>query len=118
MSRHGKEHPGIYTEIARCRSAAGCEADRRLWRRGRSRGTERSILAGMGEAQERSAPSGIIPGVMMSRPGPEAIFEIAEPAARLLGFIVIDSTRLGPAFGGVRIRAYAEERDALLDAIG
>lgn len=51
------------------------------------------------------------------RSGPEAIFEIADPRAHLMGFIVVDSTRLGPAFGGVRIRQYSQERDALLEAL-
>jgi hypothetical protein len=49
--------------------------------------------------------------------GPEAIFELADPSARVQGFLVVGSTRLGPAFGGIRIRAYAHERDALVDAI-
>ena len=49
--------------------------------------------------------------------GPEEIIEIADPRARLTAFLVIDSTRLGPAFGGIRVRAYREERDALLDAM-
>jgi leucine dehydrogenase len=50
-------------------------------------------------------------------PGPEEILEITDPRARLIAFLVIDSTRLGPAFGGVRFRAYREERDALLEAM-
>jgi leucine dehydrogenase len=49
--------------------------------------------------------------------GPEEIIELADPRAGLTAFLVIDSTRLGPAFGGVRVRAYREERDALLDAM-
>ena len=49
--------------------------------------------------------------------GPEAIFEIAEPRAGLRAFVVIDSTLRGPAFGGIRVRPYAAERDALLDAL-
>lgn len=50
-------------------------------------------------------------------PGPEAILEVAEPRAGLEAFIVIDSTRLGPACGGIRVLAYPNERDALLDAL-
>jgi len=50
-------------------------------------------------------------------PGPEEIIELAEPRAGLTAFLVIDSTRLGPAFGGIRVRPYREERDALLDAM-
>jgi len=50
-------------------------------------------------------------------PGPEEIIQISDPAARLTAFLVIDSTRLGPAHGGVRVRAYDSERDALLDAM-
>lgn len=49
--------------------------------------------------------------------GPEEIIEIADPHARLTAFLVIDSTRLGPAFGGVRVRAYREPREALLEAM-
>ena len=49
--------------------------------------------------------------------GTEAIFRIAEPRAGLVAFIVIDSTRLGPAFARVRIRPFDLERDALIEAI-
>jgi leucine dehydrogenase len=55
--------------------------------------------------------------MLAARPGPEEIVELADPRARLTAFLVIDSTRLGPAFGGIRVRAYREERDALLDAL-
>jgi len=49
--------------------------------------------------------------------GPEEILEILDPSVRLTAFIVIDSTRLGPAHGGIRIRRYDSEREALLDAL-
>src|SRR5437867_1413610 len=49
--------------------------------------------------------------------GPEEILEIVDPAAGLTAFLVIDSTRLGPAFGGIRIRAYGQDREALLEAL-
>src|SRR5262245_61576970 len=49
--------------------------------------------------------------------GPEEIIELADPRLRLTAFLVIDSTGLGPAFGGLRVQPYREERDALLDAM-
>ncbi|MGE0785196.1 MAG: Glu/Leu/Phe/Val dehydrogenase dimerization domain-containing protein [Sandaracinaceae bacterium] len=47
---------------------------------------------------------------------PERIERIESPSLGLLAFMVIDSTALGPAAGGVRTHAYAEEDDALVDA--
>lgn len=41
---------------------------------------------------------------------------IEDPRCGLLAFIVIDDTTLGPAAGGIRIRHYADEDDALADA--
>ena len=49
--------------------------------------------------------------------GPEEILRIEDPSSRMTAFLVIDSTRLGPAFGGIRVRAYEHERDALLEAM-
>lgn len=47
---------------------------------------------------------------------PERVVRVQEPSAGLLAFIVLDSTALGPAAGGVRTKAYASEEDALRDA--
>ena len=43
------------------------------------------------------------------------LFTVEAPDCGLRAFIVIDSTRLGPAAGGVRTRAYASEASALED---
>ncbi|MEX0305052.1 MAG: Glu/Leu/Phe/Val dehydrogenase [Leisingera sp.] len=45
----------------------------------------------------------------------EEIYRVEEPAVGLLGFIAIHSTRLGPAAGGLRMRRYASEAEALTD---
>jgi len=47
---------------------------------------------------------------------PERVVRVQEPSAGLTAFIVLDSTALGPAAGGVRTKAYASEDDALRDA--
>lgn len=47
---------------------------------------------------------------------PERIERIEEPSLGLLAYVVLDSTALGPAAGGVRTKAYADEADAALDA--
>jgi len=47
---------------------------------------------------------------------PERVIRVEEPSAGLVAFIVLDSTALGPAAGGVRTKAYATEEDALSDA--
>ncbi|WP_323783515.1 Leu/Phe/Val dehydrogenase [Leisingera sp.] len=45
----------------------------------------------------------------------EEIYRVEEASAGLLGFIAIHSTRLGPAAGGLRMRPYASEEEALTD---
>ena len=45
----------------------------------------------------------------------EEIFRVEDASVGLLGFIAIHSTRLGPAAGGLRMRPYASEDDALND---
>ncbi|KIC10003.1 amino acid dehydrogenase [Leisingera sp. ANG-M1] len=45
----------------------------------------------------------------------EEIYRVEEPSAGLLGFIAVHSTRMGPAAGGLRMRPYASEEDALTD---
>jgi len=49
-------------------------------------------------------------------PEPEQIIELADNAAGLRGFIVIDDSTLGPAAGGTRTRRYESAVDALADA--
>ncbi len=46
----------------------------------------------------------------------EEILRVADPSCGLVGFIAIHSTQLGPAAGGLRMRPYASEEDALTDA--
>ena len=50
-------------------------------------------------------------------PSHEQVIAFGETAHGLRGFLAIHSTRLGPAFGGTRIRAYASEDEALADAL-
>lgn len=45
----------------------------------------------------------------------EEIYRVEEPSVGLLGFIAIHSTHLGPAAGGLRMRPYASEAEALTD---
>ena len=45
----------------------------------------------------------------------EEIYRVEEPAHGLIGFIALHSTLLGPAAGGLRIRPYDSEDDALTD---
>ncbi|UWP94762.1 Glu/Leu/Phe/Val family dehydrogenase [Aliiroseovarius crassostreae] len=45
----------------------------------------------------------------------EQILRVADPACGLVGFIAIHSTDLGPAAGGLRMRPYASEDEALTD---
>jgi leucine dehydrogenase len=47
---------------------------------------------------------------------PERIERIEDASLGLLAFVVLDSTALGPAAGGVRTKAYPSEDAALLDA--
>ncbi|MEP1327097.1 Glu/Leu/Phe/Val dehydrogenase dimerization domain-containing protein [Pseudophaeobacter sp.] len=45
----------------------------------------------------------------------EAIYRVEDQAQGLVGFIALHSTQLGPAAGGLRMRPYANEADALED---
>ncbi len=47
----------------------------------------------------------------------EQIQVLRDPAIGLLGFLAIHDTRLGPAFGGIRLSDYATPADALADAM-
>ena len=48
----------------------------------------------------------------------EALYRVTDPASRLVAFIAVHSTRSGPAFGGIRRRAYPTPADAVADAVG
>jgi leucine dehydrogenase len=45
----------------------------------------------------------------------EEIYRVEDPVLGLVGFIALHSTRLGPAAGGLRMRPYASEDEALVD---
>lgn len=47
----------------------------------------------------------------------EQVIAFQNHAAGLCGFLAIHDTTLGPALGGVRIRHYADDREALADAL-
>ncbi|MBI4611997.1 MAG: Glu/Leu/Phe/Val dehydrogenase [Planctomycetes bacterium] len=49
--------------------------------------------------------------------GFEEVRRLADPASGLDGFLVVHSTRRGPAFGGVRIARYASDDEAREDAL-
>ncbi len=57
---------------------------------------------------------------IFSQPGfdnHEAVHAFCLPEADLRGFIAIHSTALGPAFGGCRVWTYADDGEALTDAL-
>ena len=47
----------------------------------------------------------------------EQVLKLDDPASGLRGFLAIHSTALGPALGGIRIRRYASDDEALSDAL-
>ena len=47
----------------------------------------------------------------------EEVYRVSDPAAGLTGFIAIHSTALGPAAGGLRMRVYGSEHEALEDVL-
>lgn len=47
---------------------------------------------------------------------PERVERVERPDLGLVAYVVLDSTALGPAAGGVRTRAYQDEGDAAVDA--
>lgn len=59
--------------------------------------------------------------MLFSRRGPGSGYErlvvIQRPSLGLRAIVAVCSTRRGPAFGGIRRRAYASEEDALADAL-
>ncbi len=50
-------------------------------------------------------------------PGHEEVWRVSAPEAGLNGFIALHSTALGPAAGGLRMRAYDSAAEALEDAL-
>jgi len=55
--------------------------------------------------------------VVLPKNGPEQILCLSDEASGLSGFIVVHSTRLGPAAGGCRLWRYATDADAVADAL-
>ena len=53
----------------------------------------------------------------LHHPGHETVLRIKDPGIGLLGFIAVHSTALGPAAGGLRMRAYGSEAEALADVL-
>lgn len=53
----------------------------------------------------------------VAAPSHECVLRISDPETGLLGFIAIHSTELGPAAGGLRMRPYTSEADALEDVM-
>ncbi len=53
----------------------------------------------------------------LAQPSHEKVLRVDDPASGLTGFIAIHSTALGPAAGGLRMRSYASEADALEDVL-
>ncbi len=49
--------------------------------------------------------------------GFEQVIRFQEDSSGLRGFLAIHSTRLGPALGGVRLKAYASDADAIEDVL-
>ena len=54
---------------------------------------------------------------LMARMGHEQLVLVADRATELRAVIAVHSTALGPSLGGVRFWRYADDRDALLDAL-
>lgn len=50
-------------------------------------------------------------------PGFEEVVRCDDPASGLKAFIAVHSTRLGPSLGGIRMRAYKDESEALQDVL-
>lgn len=53
----------------------------------------------------------------ISVPGYERVVAVESPEIGLTAFIAVHSTRLGPAAGGLRVRAYPSSEEALEDAL-
>lgn len=53
----------------------------------------------------------------MSREGFEQVVALSDPSCGLAGFIVVHNTARGPAAGGIRLFAYQNEHQALVDGL-
>jgi len=53
----------------------------------------------------------------IASPSHEHVIRVSDPGAGLVGFIALHSTQLGPAAGGLRMRAYDSEEAALNDVL-
>ena len=53
----------------------------------------------------------------VTAPSHETVLRVEDGATGLVGFIAVHSTRLGPAAGGLRMRPYSNEDEALEDAL-
>lgn len=53
----------------------------------------------------------------MSQEGFEEVVALHDAASNLRGFLGIHDSRVGPAFGGIRVWSYRDEDDALLDCL-
>lgn len=53
----------------------------------------------------------------LQQAGHEALYRACDPGRGLTAYIAIHSTRLGPAAGGLRMRAYADEAAAIADVL-
>jgi leucine dehydrogenase len=53
----------------------------------------------------------------ITAPEHEQVIRVEESACGLVGFIAVHSTQLGPAAGGLRMRAYASEAEAIDDVL-
>ena len=73
-------------------------------------------------------PSRLVPGTApdemgihvldaMAREGFEEVVALHDSASNLRGFLGIHDSRVGPAFGGIRVWSYRDEDEALLDCL-
>lgn len=53
----------------------------------------------------------------IKQPGYENVISFHNPKLNLKGFIAVHSTKLGPSLGGVRMRPYKNEEEALTDVL-
>ncbi|WP_127900111.1 Glu/Leu/Phe/Val family dehydrogenase [Solirhodobacter olei] len=53
----------------------------------------------------------------VAAPDHEEVLRVEDPSVGLVGFIAIHSTALGPAAGGLRMRPYASEAEAIEDVL-
>ncbi len=59
--------------------------------------------------------SAVVEIKQLSDPDFEEIWQIEDASCSLTAFVAIHSTKLGPAIGGVRLRAYADQADAVTE---